>query len=147
MCGKCCEAIHMSTNMTKIVELADNARRYGTPTSLKNLGGISDAEFIQENWTPITMEQAHEINPHLKTNYDESTTNGHKVYDDMSYYTCSQFNKETRLCMAHSTRPKICEDYPWYGRRPDITFRPYSPDCGYIIDVDEERALWNGEDI
>ncbi len=40
-------------------------------------------------------------------------------------------------CRAHSSRPPVCRDYPWYGREPgqDNTEFAYVPQCSYLLDL------------
>ena len=32
------------------------------------------------------------------------------------WFTCKNWNKETRLCMIYETRPQMCRDYPEPGK-------------------------------
>lgn len=42
--------------------------------------------------------------------------NGNELQYETHYYTCRNFNKETRNCMNYENRPHMCRNYP-YGRK------------------------------
>jgi len=129
MCGKCCEAIHIPMSPERIAESA----KYG-----------GDAKFVHENWTPITKEEAFAINPKIESNEEWARQNWpgkpEDPYKDMYFYTCDRLDKEKGLCTVHETRPRVCSGYPWYGVLPNETMLWYSDDCGYIVDVEDEKV-------
>lgn len=55
---------------------------------------------------------------------DETTDRGfmarHAVFlfwrNGQAYFTCKQLNEATGNCMAYDRRPRVCSDYPSYGR-------------------------------
>lgn len=47
---------------------------------------------------------------------------------------CDHFDKTTRLCTAHDSRPPICSGYPWYGAEPNRD-RLLDARCSYQADV------------
>jgi len=138
MCGKCCEAIHISLSPEKVEEMAKS------PLHANNK--LSDPVFIHENWEPISREEAFSINPHFQFNTDryKEKHEGQDPYENMFFYTCKQFDKETRLCKVHDNLPHVCKGYPWYGGRPHIDELFYDPNCGYKIDVEDSKEEENG---
>jgi Fe-S-cluster containining protein len=105
-----------------------------------------DVTFVHENWTPISKEEAFAINPKLKANEEFALANpdvymdSAEVMGGMHYYTCNKLDKQTGLCTAHSEKPHVCSGYPFYGRTPSVHMMFYSDDCGYIVDVEDEKA-------
>jgi Fe-S-cluster containining protein len=60
--------------------------------------------------------------------------------DTVHRVRCDQFNPDTRQCEAHDDRPRVCSEFPWYGRSPhDPDSRgiadSLSPRCSYHADV------------
>jgi Fe-S-cluster containining protein len=47
---------------------------------------------------------------------------------------CDQFDKATRLCTAHDSRPPICSGYPWYSADPNVNL-VLDPTCSFQADV------------
>lgn len=37
--------------------------------------------------------------------------------DGYKYFTCNNWDRETRKCMIYSSRPRACRDYPQYEPR------------------------------
>lgn len=56
-----------------------------------------------------------------------------------TYFSCDQFNAETRLCEAHDTRPPICSDYPWYGAEPGSKKVKLNRRCSFWHDYPREQ--------
>lgn len=54
----------------------------------------------------------------------------HPISGTEGWLWCDQFDRTSRLCLAHDHRPSICRDFPWYGREPRGT-----------------RTEWNGEHV
>ncbi|MNW28638.1 Flagellin N-methylase [compost metagenome] len=124
MCGKCCEAIHIPLDINEIRKGAEN--------------GWGDATFVRDNWTPITLEQAYEINPFLKKTKEDQLEKGNaNPHEGMHFYTCDRLDRSTKLCTVHENRPQVCSEYPWYGRKPSSDFIFYTKDCGYRVDAED----------
>ncbi len=77
--------------------------------------GNEDDLFIAQHWRTESVE-------------DDGET---------AHVRCDQFSSEHRTCRAHSSRPPVCRDYPWYGREPgqDNTEFAYVPQCSYLLDL------------
>lgn len=63
-------------------------------------------------------------------------------YGAKDVFTCDAFDPVARTCGIHETRPGICSEFPWYGRKPDgVSFAPgtsmdaASYDCSYWLDT------------
>lgn len=117
-CGKCCQAIIIPVPQDQIL-------------NSKAVGG--DYGFALNNWKPITEEEAYAINPHLKTwdVHNRGTYNR----DGVSFWTCTQYDHETKLCKAHEKRPSVCSGYPFYGREYNLpeNFPFYDNKCGFNL--------------
>jgi Fe-S-cluster containining protein len=49
-----------------------------------------------------------------------SIDGGRTMYEVWSqFYSCDQFDPESRRCTAYADRPPMCRDYPWYGDPAD----------------------------
>ena len=91
---------------------------------------------------PITRDEAITINPHLlKWEKDWSEEGRGNEGTQMNFYTCTKHDTETNKCMVHEERPRVCSNYPWYGRGVKTNEAFYNPNCGYKVDVDEELKL------
>lgn len=53
---------------------------------------------------------------------------------NMFFYRCHHYDRDTRSCMAHDTRPAMCRDYPWHGLPPNRA-KALPKTCGYLVDV------------
>lgn len=129
MCGKCCEAITL------------NASKHEVRKARKSQTGANrdTCELIIKSWKRISQKQAYRINPYMKI-VDARL----KVKDWKHapfYYSCQNYDKETRMCKIHDHRPPICSGYPWYGGNPSVTEELYSEDCGYKIDREIFRII------
>lgn len=114
MCGMCCRAIFLGQNMDEMKKWAEHDN--------------ADAKFVIENWTPISKEQAFEINPYLETWNEESKEKG-------SFYTC-KLCADGKCLIHNQNKPRVCAAFPWYNERPR-EMSLYSPDCGYIDDMSQ----------
>lgn len=94
-CGDCCEAIPFSMDQEQIKDRLAEGEGLGER-------GITDLTFILKNWVPISRREYENVHPEAAT--------------EKKMYTCRQFNRETRQCMVHDSRPPVCRDYPWYSR-------------------------------
>ena len=54
------------------------------------------------------------------------------------HYTCKHFDKETRLCGIHETKPKMCSDYN-YGNSCNYE------NCNFKCNSNEDLKLWGKE--
>jgi Fe-S-cluster containining protein len=133
MCGMCCEAIHIQQSPEEVANLAEPQIARGV-TDMD-----SDPVFVHLNWVPITREEAHKINPFLAVNErtvrDTWSGEGATSYEKLHFYTCKHHDKVTRKCTIHEIRPRVCSEYPWYGRNPEPSHLFYSEDCGYREDL------------
>lgn len=138
-CGRCCEAIRLSYTKEQLIE------KFGI--------GHSDTKFVIENWNEITREEARQINPWFFEQYKEL-----EKREDSVYYTCSKFNKETRLCGAYKDRPYVCEGYPFYEKSPHNkiingelklipTYSLYSVDCAFHKTLATEEEWYGKKDV
>lgn len=129
-CGRCCSAITVSDSMKSIRERAGPAydrwkRGLLSDSAFRN----DDILFMAANFTEITRERALEINPYLIRA---------DIHPQMHYFTCRQFDPETKKCALHGTgnKPQICTEYPVYGLWYNTRYRGshdshYSPVCGW----------------
>lgn len=115
-CGDCCEVIAVwFEGGTPMVE-ADldgwrNQLASGEPMGMSD-AGQRNAEFISQHWHRIA-----------------GAADG--------LFTCDQFDRESRLCLAHETRPGICQGYPWYDRQDHPGGLLISRRCAFWEDVPE----------
>lgn len=119
MCGKCCEVIALPI----------------PPEHLDPASGMRyvDSKFMFENFVPVDAETARSINPHIIIESEE-LLNGTEQY----FYTCKQYDKENKLCMAHEQRPHVCSGFPWYNKPiHNIALRMHMS-CSYWEDVPVE---------
>ncbi len=106
-CGNCCERITISSSQATIAAKQTHPR----------FGGVlaRDAAFIQKWMRPT----------------GEVVRVGAQV---RQVWECAAFDPETRRCTQHAARPRMCSEYPWYGRPPTpTTIR--EPTCSYWLDV------------
>lgn len=125
MCGKCCEAIRLTVPHEHFAP--SSGYRY------------RDADFIWENFIPMSKEEALAINPNLfEAGLDEET--------ESYYYSCKLYDKDTKLCKAHDKRPHTCRGFPWYGNPINNHSLQMHLTCSYWLDVPVE-AWPSGVDI
>jgi Fe-S-cluster containining protein len=120
-CGMCCKAISLEHSL-------DYLKTY-------TRGSSHDVDFIVDNWTQITSEEALKINPYLSMWSMRAEAQNRKIY----FYTCKQFDYTTNSCKCHITngddgvrQSRICYGYPLYNKEkthPSQLF--YTPTCGY----------------
>lgn len=87
--GHCCERFYLPFSPEA---LKDRAERFPEDKQLQQVAGMV-----------VYLEYG--INPDSRTP-PSPTRQGH-------WYTCSNFNKETRGCNIYQTRPDMCRDYPY----------------------------------
>lgn len=81
-------------------------------------------EFLRDHWRTIDTVEVVE---------GDDTVTVYRV-------ECDQFDRESRTCGAHDTRPQVCSGFPWYGREPDDDLcepsrASLSPRCSFNADV------------
>lgn len=118
MCGKCCEAITLWEDPKTLLETQYKAEE------------TSDRGWAQRHFKSISHEEAFKRNPLHKYIFDS----GHPAYEGVHFYECDAYDKETKRCTAHETRPGICREYP-YGHQLDGGWMPYSATCDYINEM------------
>lgn len=73
---------------------------------------------------------------HWRSEGTSTNRAGHVVH----LVRCDQFDRETRTCLAHATRPQVCSGFPWYGHGEGDPARnrwadELSPRCSFTADV------------
>lgn len=136
MCGMCCRAIRLQISPD---ELKRRVCKDEYLRTISDSAKLWDSEFVYLFWEPITLEEALNINPHLKT---------WKEYDEAYYYTCTKFDSKTNKCSIHEKRPDVCSRYPWYDQQPfkEYNWYFYSDKCGYIDGLIPEKDYKEGSD-
>ena len=120
MCGKCCEVINLPVSHEEF-----------------KVGFYRDGEFILKYWKPISEEEALRINQHIRHGVDGTPS---------FYYTCDKYDVSTKLCTAHTERPSVCSQFPWYGKPINNQALSMHLNCSYWLDVPVE-AWPNGVEI
>lgn len=113
MCGLCCEDISIQNSPDQMTQLLID-RGY---TCDDPMDYAYNVDFVLDNWIYNGPDKR----------------NGHQ-------YQCAQFDTETRTCMAHESRPRVCRDYPWYRDTADQLIKYESgrwlqPQCSFNADV------------
>jgi Fe-S-cluster containining protein len=112
-CGDCCQVIQTA--------LRTDAWPDNDPSKA----------FVVEHWHQLGFEEAAERSPAVVRGAELGS----------KFYTCDQFNDETRACMAHEKRPWICRGFPGYGSVPTVLgLAPYTR-CSYWHDLPREQWL------
>lgn len=95
-CSKCCEVL--TIRLTKnFNDWRKYVRRYGYPSDY-------NGEKVHSMLRPISKRRAKKLNPHLV-----------KIVGSKSnYWTCKHFTGSG--CGDYENRPRMCSDYPYYGR-------------------------------
>lgn len=108
-CGDCCETIWVKWSFKDldyaVAKFPPNSA-YGNMTN-----NNYDAWFIKKYWKIV----------------DER--------DGRTRFSCEWWDKETRLCTAHDSRPPICKNFPWYGKEPVAAALDPLPRCSFWQDV------------
>jgi len=108
-CGACCINI-VSAHPSRFEEYIDM-----TGDDLEKYAvNIKTANFVYDNWT-VT-----------------------KVRKDEATYECLAYDRLTRSCTAHDSRPPVCSEYPWYDKNPDknsASGKSMHNLCGYMEDI------------
>lgn len=105
-CGECCDPILLRATKREI--RADRS--------------LEGDEFILRHWRRISKDEAFHKRPILRESHDRGRF----------YYTCDQFDQQSRRCLAHAERPPICRAFPNHLRVEGRPLRLRSfPNCGY----------------
>lgn len=82
----------------------------------RRLRAIEDWRFYQRYATApdATSRNAAFITEHWTVEWTESDPRGRTYH----VVTCDAFDPVARLCTAHTDRPPICSDFPWYRGDP-----------------------------
>ena len=51
------------------------------------------------------------------------------------FYICTFFDPEEGICTNYNDRPRMCREFPWYGRVPDREVIANYPNCSYLEDL------------
>lgn len=124
-CGDCCDPVttpfHVETWVPYRLAQADVSE-----------ATRENCEFMLAHWTTVhTLVREDERGATLLVGYQAR---------------CDAFNPVTRLCEARETRPPVCRNFPWYGRKPGDPDREpiaasLSPRCSFNADVPGRRML------
>jgi len=126
-CGMCCQCIILMYGKN---EMLRNARQNKS----------SDAAFMFKFWKEISKKQAMAINPRYVKIADKGillyNAKGQPVDKSVRhhYFTCLKYNARSKTCRVHNYKPRVCSQYPWYGKPPRADFIFFSEDCGYKDD-------------
>lgn len=124
MCGKCCEAI---TLWVPPEELLTHDPQYPNEKDES-----TDRGWARIHFHPITQEEAFRRNPFHRMVVES----GRESYQNVYFYECDAYDKQTKRCTQHDKRPLTCWSYPHYGyKHLDGDWMPYSPTCDYIHDM------------
>lgn len=119
MCGKCCKAITLG--------------EHGSPEYIENQArlGNKDAQFIKENWVPISAKEVFKIRPEAEFKAI------FKRIGQTYWWKCKNVDPQTNKCKMHDKRPDVCKGFPYYGDgKLGKNFIPYSMQCGYLEDLE-----------
>lgn len=123
-CGDCCENIWVPVAQAEITRYTAGDRHLVTEN---RWAGRYQLDFFARYWT--RLEQ--------KVMTLEDGTLVHKTR-----YSCAKFDTESRTCTAHSIRPQVCRDYPWYGRGPHAG-KIDSRRCSFLLDLPPDQRPEN----
>lgn len=108
-CGDCCDPVHLDVSPADIAAMREAKRtHYGKRQATnKTQAWLDGLILIGKRWNGKRMT-------HL--------------------YRCPHFTAE-RTCDAHGMRPKVCSDYPWYGREPERGDTTMGGRCSFLADA------------
>jgi len=122
-CTSCCRTIH--ANMRQQLR---KVHRDG----LKTTPG-SDLDFARKHWKPMSRRLAKKKNP-----YSVAVSDAAKTLAGAMFFSCSKVGHDG--CTVYESRPKVCSQYPRYGRTEEewnalLAFRraDYRADCTQYI--------------
>lgn len=142
MCGDCCERIKISLGrpgFTAAVStsggLGVGKRAIGDWGRLQQSAGdyARDAAFILR-W----MEPTGEVTDARRWTDEDGVE---RYVTSRQIWRCLKFDPERRVCTAHAERPRMCSEYPFYGREPGGSNTPNDDElrCSYWLDVDPDE--------
>lgn len=113
-CSKCCEVLTISESKNFRAWRA-YARKHDDPDLTDEMVKIS--LMVKK----ISKRRAKKVSPHLVR----------VASNAQAYFTCKNFTGTG--CGAYENRPKMCSDYPYYGRTPDEFIKQFvaDPDDSY----------------
>lgn len=133
-CGSCCEVVWTQFDPTRLAEMVantDRRRRDGAALVAADI----DVDFYAAHFRPLRPDEAGDGS----VGADAAAEHG------LTPWACDAFDRESRLCTAHETRPSMCSGYPWYlgwpwgNTEPDHE-RAFLPDrCSHRWDVPVEH--------
>lgn len=148
-CGDCCERIYLSASMTMLRRWNSTALE-GVPDPRTDEGWAWWVnEHPDKSWQDTESDREIAIERYdprgdRRVNADFITEHWHEVTEELdggrdTYFTCDQFDAETRLCLARDTRPPVCSGYPWYGRGPESgRITKEGSRCSFLLDLPPE---------
>jgi Fe-S-cluster containining protein len=119
-CGDCCEAIGLTWSQAFVRERADIFEERFRRWVVEELRPITSRRRLRELLPGVTRVEVD--NPGL--------------VDTRHWFTCTNFDRENRLCRAHDTRPDTCAGFPWYGGNPRYDALRLYPRCSFHADVE-----------
>lgn len=124
--GHCCEYIDIPlspADLAVALERHETWRRWGAPPTADECECDESVGFECRpcaehlDWQPVPPIPQHvEIIAPMLTHIE--------TVDGRAYYSCNNFDTETRDCLIYETRPDMCSNYP-YGRgctQPECTW-------------------------
>lgn len=130
-CGDCCERIPF------VWRQADITRRLADPYCAGK--SRANLQFISDHWHLLDVKWWRgDDRAHPGREHDGDCC----LYEHGGWYTCDAFDPVGRLCTAHSSRPPVCRDYPWYdshlkGAENRAEGNWLSPRCSFRADIPE----------
>lgn len=126
-CGQCCELIILSFPQTDA--LAD-------PTIDER-----QREWIVRELVPLSPREVTERFPWQSTTARVRHADGTLSSDYPNFYTCVNYDPDSRLCTRYEDRPPGCRGFPFYGMPPDPKVR-LPPRCSFRADVGQKVESW-----
>ena len=126
-CGRCCDPVNLPKRVMNTILNWANMPDPADAPDLYPVWVYDDIDRVRENIKNGTFAAA------WWQEYKQAPGQPH-----MLQVMCPWYNKTTHLCEAHSARPPICSNYPWYGEDPvEKISRGDSLDreCSYWEDV------------
>lgn len=126
-CGQCCEVVALSYRQTQ----AD---------ILKLRGEIpeDEAKWAKECLVPMSRRVVKELQPDL---LHLMVPPPHMVNARLRagtvipfYYSCKNWDSETKMCTDYENRPNLCKGFPWFDGRPS-PHKYLPPQCSFRADV------------
>lgn len=99
--------------------------------------------WVLHELVPITRKQGLAMRPDLRERNTLLWVRDHWEATYSSFYLCSNFDSETRLCGAYDDRPPVCAGYPLYDAPPRVDAVPsLPPECSFNADYGRPVADW-----